>query len=257
MIKNSMILSGHQPEYLPYLGFFYKIAKADKFVLVDHVQYLEKSFQNCNRVRTAPGANGFTWLTVPVISRGRRYQKINEVEIDNSTDWRGKHWKTIYLNYKKAPFFSEHEDFFENLYLKKWDKLVDLTETIIYYLVKQLGIKTPLVKSSDYDFKEKKNDLLIEMCRQFKADTYLSGSGVRNYADEGKAEKETVKKSYVELEKFKTSGLKHIFSDFKHPVYPQKFKPFIPNLSAVDLLFNCGPESLKIIYDSFSQTNFA
>lgn len=242
-----MILSGHQPEYLPYLGFFYKVAKADKFVLVDHVQYLQKSFQNCNRVRTAPGANGFTWLTVPVASRGKRYQKINEAAIDNSTVWGKKHWKTIYLNYKKAPFFSEHEDFFEKLYLKKWDKLADLTETIIYYLVERLGIKTPLVKSSDYNFTGKKTDLLIEMCRQFGADAYLSGSGVRNYADEGKIEKETTKKSYVDEEKFKASGLKHIFSDFHQPVYPQKFKPFISNFSVIDLLFNCGPESLKII----------
>lgn len=227
-----MILAGHQPEYLPYIGFFYKITKADKFVLVDHVQYLEKSFQNCNRVRTAPGSEGFTWLTVPVISRGRRYQKINEVEIDNSTAWAKKHWQTIYLNYKKALFFNEHENFFEKLYLKKWDKLVNLTEAIIYYLVEQLGIKTPLVKSSNYDFKEKRNDLLIEMCKILKADTYLSGQGA---------------KSYVNEEKFKDNGLKHVFSDFHHPAYQQKFKPFVPNLSVIDLLFNCGKESIKII----------
>lgn len=227
-----MILAGHQPEYLPYLGFIYKIAKADKFVLVDHVQYLQKSFQNSNRIRTAPGLNGFSWLTVPVISRGRRFQKICEVEIDNSVTWGKKHWKTIYLNYKKAPFFSEHENFFEKLYFKKWNKLADLTETIIYYLVEQLDIKTSLVKSSDYDFKEKKNDLLIEMCKTLKADGYLSGQGAKSYVDE---------------EKFSANGLKHIFSDFHHPVYPQKFQPFIPNLSAIDLLFNCGPESLKII----------
>lgn len=242
-----MILAGHQPEYLPYLGYIYKIAKADKFILVDHIQYLQKSFQNSNRVRTAPGPEGFTWLTVPVVTHDRRYQKINEVEIDNSTAWGKKHWKTIYLNYKKTPFFSEHEDFFENLYLKKWTILADLTETIIYYLVKQFCIKTPIVKSSDYNFKEKKNDLLIEMCRQFKADTYLSGSGVRNYADEGKTEKAIIKKSYVDEEKFKANGLNHIFSDFHHPVYAQKYQPFIPNLSVIDLLFNCGKESIKII----------
>ena len=227
-----MILAGHQPEYLPYLGFIYKIAKADKFILVDHVQYLEKSFQNSNRIMTAPGLEGFTWLTVPVISSGRRFQKICEVEIDNSVAWRKKHWKTIYLNYKNTEYFAEHQEFFEKIYAKKWEKLAELTETIIYYLAEQLGIKTPIIKSSDYDFKEKKNDLLIEMCKILKADAYLSGPGAKSYVDE---------------EKFRTNGLKHIFSDFQHPVYPQKFKPFIPNLSAIDLLFNCGPESFKII----------
>ena len=230
-----MILTGHQPEHLPYLGFFYKIAKADKFVLVDHVQYLQKSFQNKNRIRTAPGSEGFFWLTVPVITKDSRYQKINEVEINNKTSWGKKHWKSIYLNYKNTPFFKDHQDFFEDLYSKRWKELVDLNETIIYYLVEKLGIKTPIIKSSNYNFKQKKNDLLIEMCQKLKADTYLSGQGAKDYIDE---------------DKLKTIGLNHNFSDFKHPIYSQKYKPFIPNLSAIDLLFNCGPKSLDIILNN-------
>jgi len=233
-----MILAGHQPEYLPYLGYIYKIAKADKFILVDHVQYLQKSFQNSNRIRTAPGPEGFTWLTVPVVTHDRRYQKINEVEIDNSTAWGKKHWKTIYLNYKNLPFFADHQDFFEKLYLKKWTMLSDLTEAIIYYLVEQLDIKTPIYKSSAYNFNGKKTDLLIEMCEALEADTYLSGNGAR---------------SYVEEEKFKTKSLNHIFSDFHHPVYVQKFKPFIPNLSVIDLLFNHGKESGEIIKNAYEK----
>lgn len=240
-----MILCGHQPEYLPYLGFFYKMAKADEFVLVDHVQYLEKSFQNSNRVRTGPGLDGFTWLTVPVITKGKRFQKINEVEIDNSTDWGDKHWKTIYFNYKKTPYFDKYEDFFKNLYSKKWEKLSDLTETVIYYLKDELGIKTPIVKSSDYDFQQKKDDLLIEMCQVLGASAYLSGKMVRNYTDEGKVKKED--KPYVDEEKFKKNNLKHVFSDFEHPDYEQRFKPFVKNLSVIDLLFNYGPKSLDII----------
>jgi len=230
-----MILAGHQPEHLPYLGFIYKIAKTDQFILVDHIQYLQKSFQNKNRIRTAHGSNGFTWLTVPVITYKRRYQRIDEVEIDNSVAWGKKHWKTIYLNYKKAPYFDNYQEFFAKLYLKKWDKLVDLNEEIIYYLVEKFGIKTPIIKSSNYNFKQKKNDLLIEMCQKLKADTYLSGQGAKDYIDE---------------DKLKTIGLNHNFSDFKHPIYSQKYKPFIPNLSAIDLLFNCGPKSLDIILNN-------
>lgn len=231
-----MMLSGHQPEYLPYLGYIYKIARADKFILVDHIQYLQKSYQNSNRIRTATGEEGFTWLTVPVITHDRRYQKINEVKIDNSTAWGKKHWRTIYLNYKNTPFFENYQDFFEKLYLKKWTKLADLTETIIYYLAEQLDIKTPICKSSDFNFKGQKTDLLIEMCQALKADTYLSGNGAR---------------CYVEEEKFKIKGLNHVFSDFHHPAYTQKFKPFVPNLSAIDLLFNYGKASGEIIKNAY------
>lgn len=232
-----MILVGHQPEYLPYIGFFHKAAQADKFIFVDHVQFLKKSFQNRNKIRTAPGSDGWTWLTVPVITNSKRFQKINEVEIDNSTHWNEKHWKTIYLNYKKAPFFNEYKDFFEQLYAKKWGKLADLNEEIICYLFEKLGINIPVYKSSDYNFNGAKTDLLIEMCRELKADTYLSGVGAKEAG-------------YVMEEEFKKRGPSHIFSDFQHPIYGQKFKPFIPYMSIIDLLFNHGEMSKQIIRNS-------
>lgn len=232
-----MILAGHQPEYLPYIGFFAKVARADMFIFVDHVQFLKKSFQNRNKVRVAPGSGGWAWLTVPVITVGKRFQKINEVEIDNSTRWGEKHWKTISLNYKKTPYFSDYKGYFEELYAKKWVKLVDLNEEIIRFLFKVFDINIPIFKSSDYDFKGAKTDLLIDMCRELKADTYLSGVGAK--AD-----------GYVEEEKFKGQGLSHIFSSFKHPEYRQTFKPFIPFLSVIDLLFNYGEDSKEIIKNS-------
>jgi len=227
-----MILAGHQPEYLPYLGFFYKVAKADKFIFVDHVQFLKKSFQNRNRIRTAPGSNGWTWLTVPVITKGKRFQKINEVAIDNSTSWGEKHWKTIYLNYQGTKFFKDYQDFFANLYARKWEKLADLNEEIIRYLFQQLEIKIPIYKSSDYHFNGAKTELLIEMCQCLKADAYLSGTGAKAAG-------------YVAEEKLKLQGINHIFSDFEHPVYDQKFKPFVPNMSIIDFLFNCGADKFK------------
>jgi hypothetical protein len=234
-----MILAGHQPEYLPYIGFFYKVARADKFIFVDHVQFQKKGFkkeffQNRNRIRTAPGSAGFTWLTVPVITRGKRFQRISEVEIDNSTDWGRKHWRTIFLNYKNTPFFKDYQDFFAQLYARRWGRLADLNETIICYLFGQLEIKIPIHRSSDFNFKGAKTDLLVEMCRELKADTYLSGVGAKAVG-------------YVMEAEFKKQGLNHIFSDFQHPLYPQKYKPFVPNLSVIDLLFNCGRESIKII----------
>lgn len=227
-----MIIAAHQPEYLPYLGFFYKMAKADKFVLADHLQFSKKDFLNRNRIRTNSNTLGWAWLTVPIITHDKGYQKIDEIEIDNSTSWARKHWQLIYFNYKRTPFFDRYKDFFEKLYSKKWQKLVDLNEKIIHYIKKELEIETTIIKSSGYDFKEKKTDLIIELCKKFKADTYFSGPGGKNYMD---------------LELLKKNNLKYVFSDFKHPVYSQRFKPFIENLSAVDLLFNCGPKSLEIL----------
>lgn len=232
-----MIISAHQPEYLPYLGFFYKMAKADKFVLVDHVQFFDGSFQNRNRIRTASASSGWLWLTVPVITSKKGYQKINEVQIDNSVPWARQHWKTIYFNYKKTPFFDTYSDFFEELYSKKWQKISDLNESIILYLKESLGIKTPIIKSSEFDLKGHKTDLIVELCKELKADTYLSGPGLT--AEGGK--------HYIEEEKLKKNDIELVFSEFKHPVYSQRFVPFLEKMSAVDLLFNHGPKSLEII----------
>ncbi len=235
-----MIISAHQPEYLPYLGFFYKMAKADKFVLVDHIQFSTGGFQNRNRIRTNSDPKGWAWLTVPVISSGKGYQKINEVKIDNSIPWGRQHWKAIYFNYKKTPYFSAHEDFFKKLYAKKWEKLVDLNEAIIYYLKDELGIKTPIAKYSEQELKGKKTDLSIALCKIIGADADLTGSGSKKPGG----------RSYIDEKKFEESNLKHIVSDFKHPAYIQRFKPFIENMSGIDLLFNCGPKSLEIIQSS-------
>lgn len=234
-----MIISGHQPEYLPYLGFFYKMAMADKFVLVDHIQFSTGGFQNRNRIRTSSDPSGWAWLTVPVVTKSKGPQKINEVKIDNSVPWARKHWMAIYFNYKKAPFFDLYENGLKEIYFKKWEKLADFNEAIIYYLKDQLKIKTPIVKSSDleHEFKGRKTDLMIELCKVFDADTHLTGSGAKKEGG----------KSYIDEEKFAKNNLKHVFSDFKHPVYPQRFKPFVENLSAIDLLFNCGPASAEII----------
>lgn len=232
-----MILVGHQPEYLPYLGFFYKVGKADKFVFVDHVQFQKEGFQNRNKIRSGPREDGWIWLTIPVVTKGKASQRINEVRIDNSKNWAKKHWKSIYFSYKDAPFFDKYKDFFEQIYSKKWEKLADFNETIIRYLFKELDINVPIYRSSDYEFKGQKTDLLIELCDKLGADTLLTGPGAKKPGE----------KSYVEEKKFEKNNLKHIFSDFKHPVYNQQFEPFVPYMSAIDLLFNCGKESIKII----------
>lgn len=226
-----MILTGHQPEYLPYIGFFNKIMLADKFIFVDHIQFNKKSWQNRNKIRTKDGEQ---WLTVPVYSKNKFEQKIRDVEIDNTERWKKKHLRSIILNYQKAPYFKEYIDFFKDVYSREWIKLSKLNEKIIRYLLKILDINIKIYNSSALKLDGKKTDLLIDLCNVFKADAYLSGSGGKGYIDEAK---------------FQKAGIKNYFREMKHPIYKQLFKPFIPNMSVIDIIFNLGAEkSREIIY---------
>ena len=224
-----MILSVHQPQYLPYSGFFDKIAKSDVFVFLDDFQYKKREFQNRNRVRTGSGGQ---WLTVPVIAGGKYFQKINEVKIDNSARWQKKHWAAIRQNYSKADYFCDFSGFFENLYAKEWTKLVDLNTEIIYYLLQTFDIKAEILIESALEINSNKTERLIDLCKKLGADTYLSGAGGRDYMEESR---------------FAEEKIKLIYQDFKHPVYKQMYMKdkadFLPYLSAIDLLFNCGENS--------------
>lgn len=217
----------HQLGYLPWLGFFDKMAKADIFVFYDDAQFEKNYFDNRNKIKTA---QGWTWITVPV--KYKFGQKLNEVEIDNAQRWQEKHYKTLLINYNKTPFSPAYLDFFEEIYKKKWEKLVDLNTTLIKYLAEKLGIKTELIKSSELNCAGKKSEKLLNICKKLNADIYLSGKFGKNYLDE---------------KLFKENNIKVIYQDFKYPVYPQLYAEFIPNLSAIDLLFNCGPDSFKIL----------
>ena len=221
-----MLLSVHQPQYLPWLGFFSKINMSDCFVILDNVQYKKREFQNRNKIRTA---KGFIWLTVPVVTKGRFHQKIKEVKIDNSVSWQQKHLRSITTNYGKAKFFKKYSSFLEDIYLKsKWQSLNDLNCHIINYTLKELAIDTKIYTESSLDIEGSSTDRIINICKTLAADTYLSGSGA---------------KAYLEEEKFKASGIGLCYQEFKHPNYPQAFKDFEPQMSVLDLLLNCGPES--------------
>ncbi|NQT30407.1 MAG: WbqC family protein [Candidatus Saganbacteria bacterium] len=227
-----MILSVHQPEYLPYMGFFLKMMLCDEFVIMDHVQYSKQSWQNRNRIRSKDGE---LLLTVPVLTKGKSGQAINEVQINNCDNWMKKHLRSMVSNYCKTPFFDVHRPFFEDIYSKRWEKLVDLNMAIIKYLVTQLGIRITIVRTSEFGPSGQKTDLLIDICKRLGFDTYLSGSGGRLYIDEAR---------------FRDQNLKSLYVDFKHPVYKQQYEPFLANMSLIDLLFNYGSEQSSEIIKS-------
>ena len=228
-----MILSVHQPQYIPWLGYFDKIDKSDCFVFLDQVQYKAREYQNRNKIRTKAG---WIWLTVPVISKGLGRQKICDIRINNNSDWQRRHWRSLKVWYGKSKFFKDHFSFFENVYTRRWGKLMDLNIHIIKYLLKQFGIDTSLYYASEIGTTAQGTDRIIEICKRLKADTYLSGIGGKDYLEE---------------EKFVQAGIKLEYQNFIHPrhhqLYTQEGSPFLPYMSAVDLLFNEGEKSINIL----------
>ena len=227
-----MRLSVHQPQYIPWLGYFDKIAKSDCFVFLDEVQYKHREFQNRNKIRTK---NGWIWLSVPVESKGKGRQRIRDIKIDDTFPWQHKHKGSLETWYGRAPFFKEHFPVFQEIFEKKWEKLKDLNVYIIEYILKILNIKTPIYYESGLDIKSTKTDRIIEICRKLKADTYFSGIGGRQYLEE---------------DRIKRAGLDLVYQEFRHPIYKQQFmkskSDFIPYLSIIDLLFNEGQKAREI-----------
>lgn len=224
-----MVLTAHQPVYLPWLGLFHKISLADRFVSFNRVQYLPKDWNNRNKVKTA---NGPVWLTVPVLTKGHRLKGIDEIEIDNHSSWQRKHWTTLQHSYGKAPHFARYSHFFEDVYTREWTYLADLNDEMLRWFLGVLGIDVEFTRASDHDFTGTKSELVLDMCRQLGADRYVFGAVGRDYA---------------EVEQFTEAGIEVVFQDYRHPTYPQLYGEFEPYLSVVDLLFNCGEDSLEIL----------
>ncbi len=223
-----MIVAVHQPQYLPWLGYFDKIRCADVFCLLDNVQYKKNDWQNRNRIKTAAG---WQWLTVPVhYTFG---QLIGTVKINQFVKWQHKHLQALVSNYSRAPFFKDYIEIFEQAYSRSWEFLSDLNIFFIEQLCAALTLPPiAMVKASQLVPREDPTDRLIDICRALKADTYLSGQdGIK----------------YMDLERFRQNGIEVIVQNFKHPVYPQLFGDFQSHMSVVDLLFNCGADSLRRI----------
>jgi len=224
------ILTAHQPVYLPWLGLFHKITLSDTYVYLDTVQYLKKDWNNRNKIKTA---QGWIWLTVPVITKGKFEQTLQEVKINNQIDWRRKHWQSIRVNYSKAPYFQRYADFFEGVYQREWDYLNDLNEVILRFLLNELRIKVNFTKAStQLKLEGTKSDLVLDMCLKLNADVYIFGA---------------LGKDYAEVDKFNERGIKVIFQNYQHPDYSQQFGRFEPYMSVIDLLFNHGDASLDIL----------
>lgn len=224
-----MILTAHQPAYLPWLGLFHKIALADRFVSYNQVQYQPEEWINRNRIKAASGP---LWLTVPVQRKGYMGKKIDEIAIFEGNPWARKHWESLRGSYAKAPYFKKYADFFEDTYSRQWKTLVALNEYMLRWFLDTLGIATAVDSAADRDFRGQKGKLVLDMCCQMGAGVFIFGVQGKDYADEAA---------------FREAGITPVFQDYSHPVYPQLHGDFRSHLSIVDLLFNCGDDSLDIL----------
>ncbi|MBK5503168.1 MULTISPECIES: WbqC family protein [unclassified Bacillus (in: firmicutes)] len=223
-----MIISGHQPSYLPWYGFFEKIHKSDVFVFHDIAQFEKKGFLNRNRIKTSQGVS---WLTVPMQMKNYKEIPLNKLKIDNTQDWERKHWKTVRINYSNAPYFNVYKDYLEGFYSEKWDNLNSLNMNFIHFIIRELNIDTELYYASELEgITGKKSDFVLELCQKFNASTYYSGSLGQDYLIESDFEHENIEIMYQRIREYS---------------YPQLFGEFIPHLSMLDILLNCGPEETE------------
>ncbi|WHZ21316.1 MAG: hypothetical protein OJF47_000428 [Nitrospira sp.] len=218
-----MLVTIHQPQFLPWLGYLAKIDQADLFVALDNVQFKKNEWQNRNRVRTAQGQQ---WLTVPVLHRFG--QRVNEVGINTTVNWKARHLRALELHYARAryrePYLSELRD----LYDAPWTNLSELNLAVLRWLMRSFHITTPIRLASAYDLREEATDRLIDICLTVGADRYLCGPGAE---------------AYMDRPRFLASGLRLEIQYFYHPFYVQCYDPFMPALSAIDLLFCHGSEA--------------
>ena len=228
-----MIVVGHQPQYLPYIGIFNKIAKADKFVFVENIQLNKKSWQNRTLIKMKKG--GICYLIIPVYSKGNFFQNIKDVKIVKN-NWRKKHLKTIEQNYNNCIGFNDVFPKIIECYNRNSEFLVDLTIPLMETIMKILNINIPIFYASQLNIHGRKTELLVDICKKTKCNTYLSGQGAKNYFNP------------IVFEK---NNLNHKFNIFQHPKYTQLGGDFVEGIAIIDLIFNEGvSKSRKIFWDN-------
>lgn len=218
-----MIISGHQPNYLPWLGYFHKMMSCDLFVILDDILLSRREITNKNKIKAADGER---LLSVPL---NRKKSLIKDMTIHNAVPWYKNHWGSLQTSYVRSPYWKKYKDLFAPIYEKPGESLAELNLRLIDVIREILEIKTPMIRTSEIPGIEgKKGDRIISICKQCNADLFISGNGARVYNDE---------------EAFARNNIRLVYQEFEHPVYPQLWGEFMPNLSAVDLIFNCGPKS--------------
>jgi hypothetical protein len=222
-----------QPSYIPWRGFFHMIQRADVFVFYDDVQYDKRGWRNRNRIK---GPNGSQWLTIPTLNKGAQTEDtpINAIEICWDTPWNRKHLQTITQIYSKAPFFKDYVDLLKEFYGRRDTLLADFTIDFTIAIARRIGIlHTRFVRSSTLGAEGTKTARLISVLEKIGATHYISGPSAADY---------------IEPKLFEEAGITYEYQVYDYPPYEQRFPPYDPQVSILDLMFSTGPQLPQYIW---------
>ena len=210
----------HQPDYIPWLGLFYKMYLSDVFIHLDDAQFSNEAAHNFNKIKTPQGEY---ILKFP-------YDKnfgapINAIHPKYSLKWPEKHIKTIEMNYSKAKYFKDTFPPIRDILLTQFQSVADLNITMNEYIAKQFGIKPRFVRASEFALQSKREEKVIDLCAAVGGTRYISGNGARVYQDESH---------------FAARGIELTYLEYKPIEYKQLWKTFLPCMSVIDYIFNCG-----------------
>ena len=221
-----------QSNYIPWLGYFDLIGYVDEFIFYDSMQYTKRDWRNRNLIKTPLGKQ---WLSVPVKSKGKYLQSINETKIDGDK-WQSDHWNALKANYSRAPYYEEICLLMKPFYSISYTNLSVLNKSIIEKICNYLEIKTKISDSSSFKLNGNKSEKLLNICIQCDAKKYVSGPSAQKYLD-------------LEIFSAKNIGVEWFnYNNYKE--YPQLWGDFEFQTSILDLLFNCGPESKNYLYNA-------
>mgnify|MGYP000055245639 FL=1 len=223
-----MIVSIHQPNYLPWMGLIHKIIESDVFVVLDDVQFVRgKNFVTRSQIKTSGGPK---WISIPVHNKND-FLPINQIKINNDIPWKDEHWNKIIQNYNKAKFFSDYDILLKNSIYQKWENISEMNTALIQQILKILKIETRIQFSSELNTRGVGLEKIVSIIKEVNGDEYLSGEGIGSLR-------------YIQGNEkvFEENKIKLAFQKFVHPVYFQLHGEFIPKLSILDAIFNIGPK---------------
>jgi hypothetical protein len=222
-----------QSNYIPWKGYFYAISEVDTFIIFDDMQFTKRDWRNRNVIKTK---DGLKWLTIPVESKNKYFQRINETKVSDN-NWHIKHLAILKQNYAKAKKYKESIGFIENLYMQNHSTYItEINRAFLTKICLYLGFEREILLSSDFELAEDRTDRIIDLCKKLNGTDYYTGPSAR---------------SYIENEKFTLGGINLHYFDFNgFPEYPQLYGDFIHSVSILDLIFSCGIDSKEFIKKS-------
>jgi hypothetical protein len=222
-----MIVTIHQPEHMPWLGFFNKAMNCDVFVLLDTVQFEKNYFQNRNQIASNKKEKR-EWITVP-LKKSSHTDLIREKKLAFDKKTKRRYFQQIERAYKCHPYYDLIEPI-KDIFEKEQDTLSGLNVSLIKHFFDLLGIKCKTVLSSELDLVASRpgGEVNFDICKKLNATVYLSGKSGKDYLD---------------TTKFVDNSISVLYQDFMHPTYNQLTADFVSNLSILDLIFSLNAPS--------------